>query len=204
MATNKGFDCVSDLTSHGQQIKDARYEFVGRYTYSVERSIKDKLTRVEALHLSSMGTYLVNIFENAPTSAAYFTEDQGRQDAAAAYLYARLTLKQPVNTPIYFTVDYDASTEDIQHRIAAYFTGVRLNRGAYKVGVYGSGMVCRMLLEMGLVEYTCLAQSTGWAEYEQFKASGKWNLLQGPTISQFGLIVDPLESNGNGGGWRTT
>jgi Domain of unknown function (DUF1906) len=50
--------------------------------------------------------------------------------------------------------------------------------GRYKIGGYGSGMVCKHLFAKGLVSYCWLAMSTGWPGHAEFKASGKWSMVQ--------------------------
>jgi len=50
--------------------------------------------------------------------------------------------------------------------------------GRYSVSAYGSGLVCNFLLSKKLVEYCWLAQSTGWPDYDGFKTSERWSLLQ--------------------------
>lgn len=196
--SNKGFDTGSDCSHLGQAILDAGFTYICRYTYSITSHSKTKLSRAEALHLSGMGIFLVNVFQNSADKAAYFQEEQGIHDGSVAFPYARQTLQQPIQTPIYFAVDYDASEEDIRHRIAPYFEGVRRSRGAYFVGVYGSGLVCRVLKELGLVSFTWLSQSTGFRESKTFH---DWNLHQLPGGTFHSLDVDFDESNGNGGGF---
>jgi hypothetical protein len=50
--------------------------------------------------------------------------------------------------------------------------------GRYKIGGYGSGLVCEHLLDKKLVSYCWLAMSTGWPRSKEFLASGRWNLVQ--------------------------
>jgi hypothetical protein len=62
-----------------------------------------------------------------------------------------------------------------------YFRGV--NRvmkadGRYRVGAYGSGAVCKYLLDKNLVSFCWLAMSTGWPGSKEFQASGRWSLIQ--------------------------
>lgn len=202
---SKGLDATMDLTPYAGEIKAAGFEYVARYYYSGISHAKVKLSRTEALHLSSMGLYLVAVFENAGDHAEYFSNHQGVMDGSDAFAYAFHSIGQPFKTPVYFAVDYDASEQDLQSRIIPYFKGVRYTTSRnddYFVGVYGSGFVCQRLLSLGLVSYAWLAQSTGWAEYEEFKASGKANLVQSATTVQFGVQIDPLLSNGNGGGFK--
>lgn len=196
---SKGFDTISDCTSHGGQINSAGYKFVARYYFSGISHVKTKLTHAEAKHLSDMDISLVAVFENASDHAGYFSLGQGTLDGASAYSYAANTIHQPEGTPIYFTVDYDASEQDLQQRIIPYFKGVRQARGNYFVGVYGSGFVCRRLKELGLVSFTWLAQSTGFSESREYT---DWNIKQGNTTTLFGMDVDLDVSNDNAGGFR--
>jgi Domain of unknown function (DUF1906) len=51
---------------------------------------------------------------------------------------------------------------------------------SYKVGVYGSGLVCERLSKRhDIINVDCwLAQSVGWPNYDSFRANGNWSLLQ--------------------------
>jgi Domain of unknown function (DUF1906) len=73
---------------------------------------------------------------------------------------------------------------DILPFVKHYFTEV--NRvlkadGKYRVGGYGSGATCNMLLKNKLVDFCWVAMSTGWPGTKQFLASGRWNLAQQET-----------------------
>lgn len=79
--------------------------------------------------------------------------------------------------------------KSILPKVQAYFRAVRdefqkeaaKNGGrTYDIGGYGSGLVCKTLLDKKepLVKHCWLAQSTGWPEYEEFKTTNQWGLLQ--------------------------
>jgi hypothetical protein len=55
---------------------------------------------------------------------------------------------------------------------------------SYKIGVYGSGLVCEeMMKRPDLVTDCWLAQSVGWPNYDSYRNSKKWSLLQkNPTL----------------------
>lgn len=199
---SKGFDTTEDLSSRGQQILDSGYAWVGRYYYSGISHSKTKLSRAEALHLSGMGIFLVAVFENAGDHAGYFSAEQGDKDGQNAFWYADNTIRQPLGTPIYFAVDFDASEHDLQSHIIPYFRELWKGiQGDFKIGVYGSGFVCRRLASLGLVSYTWLAQSKGWAESREKR---DYNIVQHDTITWHGIEIDPGDSNGNGGGFRVS
>lgn len=79
-----------------------------------------------------------------------------------------------------------SAPEDMLPHVAAYFEEVRGafhfldhdERVRFRVGAYGSGLVCSYLLDRGLVDLCWLAQSTGWPGYEGFRESGRWSLRQ--------------------------
>jgi hypothetical protein len=48
----------------------------------------------------------------------------------------------------------------------------------FKIGAYGSGLVCQHLLAEKLVDFCWLSQSQGWPGYQKFYASGKWSMVQ--------------------------
>jgi hypothetical protein len=50
--------------------------------------------------------------------------------------------------------------------------------GRYKVGGYGSGATCDMLLKHKLVSYCWVAMSTGWPGSKKFITSGRWSMAQ--------------------------
>jgi Domain of unknown function (DUF1906) len=70
---------------------------------------------------------------------------------------------------------------DILPFVERYFRDV--NRvlkadGRYRIGGYGSGATCNMLLAKKLVSYCWLAMSKGWPGSKQFASSGRWSLSQ--------------------------
>lgn len=138
---------------------------------------------------------IVAVWENGfPTTASYFSFKKGIADGTAAYAYAEMTIHQPALTPIYFAVDYDASPSDATGPILEYFRGIvsafnnmKGSSPGYFIGVYGSGLICRTLLDAGMVTYAWLAQSKGWRESSTFN---HYNLKQ---------LMQKMECSGNGG-----
>jgi peptidoglycan hydrolase-like protein with peptidoglycan-binding domain len=66
---------------------------------------------------------------------------------------------------------------------------------AYQVGVYGSGAVCRALLQDGLVSFTWISQSSGFNGTAAFLRSGQWNLHQRLPSTLCGMSVDQDDVN---------
>ena len=77
----------------------------------------------------------------------------------------------------------DIKADDIHPAIVKYFEQVKavVRPEGYKIGAYGSGAVCELLLSRKLVDYCWLAQSTGWPGYDHFYRSKRWVMVQQKT-----------------------
>ena len=119
-------DCYSPLTmTTAPALKQAGFDGVCRYLWPDGKG----LTPTEVTILDSVGLKIVSNFEGNPTSQGYFNRVQVRRDASTALTQAR-RVGQPLHTPIYFSVDYDAQPADFP-RILAYFQGVYTSLHAY-------------------------------------------------------------------------
>ncbi len=69
---------------------------------------------------------------------------------------------------------------DMNPAIVHYFEQVNasVKPEGYKIGAYGSGSVCELLLGKKLVDYCWLAQSTGWPGFDHFYRSKRWTMVQ--------------------------
>jgi hypothetical protein len=87
---------------------------------------------------------------------------------------------QPAGSAIYFAVDSDPAENALRGAISDYFRAIAqvLTCGTtrYAVGVYGSGMTCRIIRDSGLATFTWLAGSTGLRESSTFRPQA--DLLQ--------------------------
>jgi hypothetical protein len=186
----RGVDTVYPCEDHHAiALKQAGYEFVGRY-YKPRDSKYETLTVEEAKLLSNAGLKIVALWEfmNKPS---YFNRDRGRADGSEVCSQAA-SLGQPENTPIYFGVDTDL--DDAHLEISEYFEGiieavkqVSGGRLRYQVGVYGSGLICSTLQQRKLVAFTWLAGiSRRWRGAD---FSG-WNIKQIKPDIIGGLKVD--------------
>lgn len=199
----RGIDTEALCEEKVWELKQAGYNFVGRY-YNHNNPNKN-LTKAEAEALSQAGLYIVAVWENGyPTSAPYFTQEIGESDAGLAYEYAKNTIGQPKDSTIYFTVDFDASEEDLANSIHHYFQGLvnafKAAGNEYKIGIYGSGLTCEYVLKnFPEIPYTWLAESLGWSNSRTFE---DWNIKQLGGGTEVGLSVDFNESQGDGGGFR--
>lgn len=195
--TAAGFDSAATVTRLVDRIKAQGLGFVGRY-YS--RNPAKNLSAGEARALSVAGISIVTVWEaqgNLPTS---FSRSHGFIDASDALRCAQ-EVDQPAGSVIYFAVDFDASPTDLTIAIIPYSQAVRTAlAGHYRLGVYGSGLVCDTLKTQGIVECTWLGGAMGWRSSRTYTG---YDILQGlPTDSHgFGFAVDPDTARGDYGGW---
>jgi peptidoglycan L-alanyl-D-glutamate endopeptidase CwlK len=149
--------------------------------------------RKEADHIINQKLKLCIVSE-ASRDPSYFSYASGLLDAEYACAYGGKVIGQPHGSAIYFAIDFDATSKVLRNNVIPYFKGVIDKTTAagspYRIGVYGSGLTCRTLLDLKMVELAWLAQSTGWAEYKQFEAGNRWALLQKPTTHVCEIEVD--------------
>jgi Domain of unknown function (DUF1906) len=207
-----GFDTPTPVTKFATCLKADGYDFVGRY-YNVNNQAKN-LSLAEAIAVTSAGLSIIAVWENGfPTAPGYFSFAKGVFDGTSAYHYAQNDIGQPANTPIYFAVDYDATTSDVNNVILDYFNGINSafntissNAPIYQIGVYGSGLVCSTLLNNAAVSFTWLAQSMGWGGSGTFTGYNIIQSLQKTHCAAIGGITgDPDQSpNDNEGSFTIT
>jgi hypothetical protein len=198
-----GVDASQDCSSIGQTLVNQGRQFVCRY---YANSGKKRLSTNEAQTLSSAGLKIVVVWEDGrPTSPSYFSFTKGVDDGTSAYNDA-LQIGQPAGTPIYFAIDYDASSADLAGVINDYFNGITQglklasrNNMEHPVGVYGSGATCSFILKRGLATYSWLAMSSGW----QGNNFPDWNIRQSDGTTYSGIAVDFDESNNDSYGGFT-
>jgi len=200
----QGLDASTKCATQAKCLKSAGYEFVCRY---YARNTKKAIGLAEARALSAAGLNIVVIWEDVPTSTAYFSHSRGVDDATSAY-HAAMLLGQPAESPIYFAVDYDAPPDAIAGAIADYFKGVddgfkaiAMGSSVHPIGVYGSGATCSWLLKRGMATFSWLAQSTKWSGHDTFS---EWNIKQGPgkPLSKCGgLSIDTDQAQESYGGF---
>jgi hypothetical protein len=201
-----GIDLATDAGRVIVPIRAANLDFVARY-YRSPTSHFPTLSASEARLLSSSGLSIVAVWKSASNHPAYFSRLAGVDDFTSAYHQAH-TIGQPAGSCIYFAVDYDASGQDIVGPIDEYFRGIAAGFAAaggdgpdYKVGVYGSGAVCRALNQAGLAQYAWLVISRGWAGYNALNA---WHIRQGKALPGLSFNHDSDEATDDYGGFQVT
>jgi hypothetical protein len=156
-------DCGTKLTNvTASNLANKGVTHVGRYL-APESSWKS-LLKPEVEAIKGAGLQIFSLFEKAATKVAYFTAAQGKSDALEAVKYAE-ALGQPHDSAIYFTVDYDAQSKDLDE-ILSYFQAVKANLKNYKLGAYGSYSVLNFLHSKGIVDY--YFQTVAWSRGQHF------------------------------------
>lgn len=165
-----------------------------------------RLELAEAEVISKNGIQIAVVFQQRQNSAADFSDGNGFAAGRAAVRHGQHNIGQPTGSGIYFSVDFDASTSEINNSIIPYFQGVRRafsqesgGDPAYKIGVYGSGRTASLLRQRGLIELTWLAMSRGFAGTRDALDAGEFNLNQLPPDSKLcGIGCDFNEPNPDG------
>jgi Domain of unknown function (DUF1906) len=198
-----GVDLATDASAMVDEISVNRVDFVARY-YREPDSIWPALSAGEAQLLSSRGLNIVAVWESHSSEPSHFSYASGFSDATAAYAEAR-AVGQPAGSAIYFAVDFNAHSWDLE-AIDNYFRGVAAglaaaNGGAplYTVGVYGSGFVCEDVKARGLAGYSWLSNSISWDGAGSYD---DWNILQGEESMALGFDTDADQARGEYGAFR--
>jgi hypothetical protein len=156
--------------------------FVFRY-HSRPTSLPEKrLTPAEAATLARAGLSIATVYQDRAREPADFGAARGEQDGLSAFIHAG-QVGQPPGSAIYFAVDTDFSQAQLRSLVMPYFRGVKAafdraapNGPVFRIGVYGSGLACRLLKsELGFVELTWLAEATGWRESKTYTG---WDVKQ--------------------------
>lgn len=193
-----GCDTATELTSSQVQIlKNNGYGYIGRYLPGSNYP----LTAAEKQRIVSAGLFIYSLWEkDNPGYISYFTSSRGTSDARNAISGAK-SIGQPLNTPIYFTVDYDAPIEDITGGIHSYLLAIKnefiKQNYPYKLGLYGDGALLNYY--KNTFTYTMLAGASSWNGSASYSKMCIKQIFTNPGI---GIDIDINYSNGAAGGWQ--
>ena len=185
-----GLDTVSDVSNIVSTIKSKGYEFVVRY-YSKSGNAK-RMSTAESEAIFNAGLKRVVVYQNLHNDYSKFGSTIATTDATDAISQAKAH-GQPSST-IYFAVDYDASSTEIEGNIKEHFKVLQKNcsLAGYAIGVYGSTLVCKKLKEAGLVSKTWVANASGWGYGTQFS---DYKMKQSSQVSFGGITFDKNTAN---------
>jgi len=151
-----------------------------RYYDHEDETLPGKTLRREERNLIlTNGFKTAVVFQHHNDQFPSFTETRGRQDAERSLALAGEN-SQPRGSAIYFGVDGPWQAAYELANVATYFRELkaRLAGFGYRIGVYGSGLVCNMLLSTGLAELCWLGAPTSWPDYHAVYQTRKWGLAQ--------------------------
>lgn len=191
-------------------LRDAGQRFVVRYHSLHTKQPEKRLSPREAAELARGGLAVVTVYQDNARLEADFGAARGEQDGIAA-LHAAGQVGQPAGSAVYFAVDTDFSLAQLRSAVVPYFAAVRAvftqaggDSGAYlRLGVYGSGLACRILRDRFDGTLTWLAEAIAWRESLGFDS---WNLRQhrntGQALCQLGTAFQRCEGRGDFGQWQ--
>ena len=208
--------CTGNLSKRLKLEEAQRLSDSGLWVVSVFQDYNNSISRFSAPLGKANGKSAcqyardVSVFQDYNNAIGRFSVALGEANAKSAHEYASCVIGQPCETPIYFAVDFDATDGEAKGAVRDYFEAINsafataIAEGRYKVGVYGSGAVCRYIKDDAkLAEYSWLSMSTGWRGYRDYNGQNRWNLKQIKAIEINGVEFDTNESNPvGGGGWR--
>jgi hypothetical protein len=180
------------------QMKEIGVNTIIRYYDYEDETLPGKTLRKGERDLILMdGFKIVSIFQHHNNQLASFTALRGRQDAERSLVLAAEN-SQPQGSAVYFGVDGAWKTPYELANIVSYFKEVntRLAGSGYRVGVYGSGLVCNTLLANALAELCWLAAPTTWPDYLDYYRTKQWRLVQLSTTRCGGRSIDFNLANG--------
>lgn len=185
-------------TSFLDRMREIGVNTIIRYYDHQDETLPGKtLTPAERDMIGMGGFTLAVVFQHHNDRIASFTPLRGRQDAQRSLALAS-AVAQPRGSAIYFGVDGAWQNQYEMANIIAYFSEVKalLAGSGYRVGVYGSGLVCDVLVANGLAELCWLGSPTSWPGSQDYYRARKWRLAQLPTTECGGRSVDFDMTNG--------
>ncbi|WP_445621894.1 glycoside hydrolase domain-containing protein [Lacticaseibacillus paracasei] len=198
------FDTATQLSAaQAKQLKQFDFSIVARYlTGSVGAGAAERdkyLTSTELANLTEAGLKVVPIYEDGGYELDYFSLQQGIHDGFVASSTAA-KLGFPAATTIYFAVDVDVQSGDIDGTIIPYFRGISqaMNNSIFKIGIYGTRNVCnRVTAASGTnILYSYVADmSYGGSGNLGFKMPKNWAFDQFVEYSAAGVDIDQVASS---------
>ena len=203
LSTNRRCESIAAcLVAAGQR-------FVIRYHSARTTQSEKRLNPREAAELARSGLFIASVYQDRARKLEDFGAARGAEDAAAALTYAG-QVGQPPGSAVYFAVDEDFSALQVHAVVVPYFRSIaRVFAEAGKgtpylsIGVYGSGLTCRLVGALPLVSFTWLAEATGWRESKTYTA---WQVRQhrntGQTLCSLGVDFQRCEAQDAFGQWQ--
>lgn len=129
--------------------------FASRYL-SPPGGIDKDLSLAEAQKLTNAGIAIVCNWEDS-TGAPLKGFTRGVSDAGMAWEHA-IACGMPRSRPIYFSIDFEASTAQLQNELTQYFRGIATVMPLSQIGAYGGLATIKFLFDNHLITW-------GWQTY---------------------------------------
>jgi hypothetical protein len=174
------------------------------YNFSNSQSLPEKCLKLdEAQAIVSHGLDLAVVFQQRQNCVEDFSKSKGIAAGRRAFRHAHDAIGQPPGSGIYFAVDFDVAPDAIASSVIPFFEGVReafdsesYGGPGYRVGVYGSGLLCDTLVDRGLATLRWLTMSRGFRGTREALQDGRYHLAQRyPEAKICGISVDYNEAN---------
>jgi hypothetical protein len=190
-------DVAEDVTPHLDQIVAAGIKTVFGYMSSINPAGSKCWTpgRVKAFAAKGLRIGLVHEGYGGVGGKGISAADGVRD---GSYCRARaMVLGAPAGACVYFGCDQDFTAAQITSLVIPYFTAIRKQFAdrRYRVGVYGSGVVCAAVINSGLADLSWQAQSKGWQGFAAWRA--KADMVQGPEGKVAGVDADTDQPQGD-------
>ncbi len=162
------------------QIKELNVSTVIRYYDHPNETLRGKtLRRAERDLILQNGFKIAAVFQHNNNRLSSFTSNRGTMDAVRSLELAQENL-QPQGSAIYFGVDGGWGTTSELNQIRQYLLSASqvIRSAGFRMGVYGSGLVCRTTTQENLADLCWLANAKGWPQYQSYFASQEWSMVQ--------------------------
>ena len=181
-------------------MKEAGYEYIGRYLTKVEGGLDKALTKEEADMIIKYGMKIISIYQTVGDTTGYFNVNQGVIDAKEAY-NAAVNLGIPTDSTIYFAVDYDAYGDNVNNNVIPYFNEINKYFNSqeikYNIGVYASRTCCNMVSDKKLAKYSYVRDmSYGSGGNMGVHMPKNWSFDQFAEIKYMGVGIDKVNVSG--------
>lgn len=181
----KGGTAVDLATPVNQQflnrMKELNVSTIIRYYDHVNETLPGKtLRRAERDLIVQNGLKIAVVFQHNNNRLTSFTRTRGNSDALRALELAQENL-QPLGSAIYFGVDGGWGLQGSElNQIRQYLIAASLvvREAGYRMGVYGSGLICQTATSENLADLCWLANARGWPNYQEYLASQEWVMVQ--------------------------
>lgn len=153
------------------------------------------ITADEAKFLSREGFGMITVFQDGARDISRFSYAKGQAAGTNAIASAK-AIGQPDGSSIFFSVDYDATPDDIGGAVRDFYKGIRDVIGKrFLIGAYGGGALHARLLEDRLIDLAWISMSRAFQGTEGFFYSNRWAMRQLPPEQMHGPTAIGYDRN---------